>query len=86
MYENERKFEFKKKNEEYEKLKFDFFKIINSTQKSFNKKCKKCGESIKGILYECSKCEGYYLCEKCEEINYLDKNHSHNFIKIRKNN
>ena len=75
---------FKEKNEEYEKLKFDFFKIINSTQKTFNGRCKQCEEyPIKGILYECSKCEGYYLCEKCEELNYLNKNHQHNFIKIR---
>ena len=49
------------------------------------KNVKKCGDfPIKGILYECSKCKGYYLCEKCEEINYIDKKHPHNFIKIRK--
>ena len=83
-YENERKLGFKEKNEKYEKLKLDFIKIINSNVKYFNEKCKKCGDfPIKGILYECSKCEGYYLCEKCEEINYLDKKHPHNFIKIR---
>jgi hypothetical protein len=83
-YENERQFEFKEKNEKNEKLKLDFIKIINSSQKTFNKRCKQCEEyPIKGILYECSKCEGYYLCEKCEELNYLNKNHQHYFIKIR---
>ncbi len=75
-----------KKKEKYEKLKLDFFKIIHSTQQSFNKKCLKCGVfPIKGILYECSECKGYFLCEKCEEKNYIDKIHQHNFIKIRKN-
>ncbi len=83
-YENERQFEFEEKKVKNEKLKLDFIKIINSSQKTFNKRCKQCEEyPIKGILYECSKCEGYYLCEKCEEINYLNKNHQHNFIKIR---
>ena len=50
-----------------------------------NKICKKCEKPIKGILYKCCECEEYYLCEKCEEMNYIDKLHPHYFIKIRKN-
>ena len=50
-----------------------------------NKICKKCENPIKGILYKSCECEEYYLCEKCEEMNYIDKLHPHYFIKIRKN-
>ena len=78
------KFEEIMKNNEKDKL--ELIKISKlSNIKHFNKKCKKCGEEpIEGILYECSLCKEYYLCEKCEQINYLDKSHIHNFIKIRK--
>ena len=78
------KFEEIMKNNEKDKL--ELIKISKlSNIKHYNKKCKKCGEEpIEGILYKCSECKEYYLCEKCEQINYLDKSHIHNFIKIRK--
>ena len=48
-------------------------------------KCEKCNqEPIIGIRYKCSECEGYNLCEKCEEENSKTDEHPHNFIKIRK--
>ena len=35
---------------------------------------------IVGIRYECPKCEGFSLCEKCEEL----YDHDHNLMKIKK--
>ncbi len=69
-----------------EKNKLELINISKlNNVKHNNKKCKKCGEDpIEGILYKCSECREYYLCEKCEQINYFDKSHIHNFIKIRK--
>ena len=50
-----------------------------------NYKCKHCKVSpIIGVLYKCASCKDYYLCEKCEEKNYHENKHPHNFIKIRK--
>ena len=75
--------EIKKKNEEITK------QLLNTSKlniiKHHNKKCEKCGKNpIEGILYKCSECKEYYLCEKCEDKNFFDKSHPHNFIKIRK--
>ena len=48
-------------------------------------KCEKCFvEPIIGYRYKCSKCENYNLCQKCEEKNAVSGEHSHFFIKIRK--
>ena len=48
-------------------------------------KCEKCfKEPIEGIRYKCSVCSNYNLCNECEEKNSLSNEHSHNFIKIRK--
>ena len=51
-----------------------------------NYTCRICECSpIIGVLYKCASCkEDYYLCEKCEEKNYHENKHPHNFIKIRK--
>ncbi len=78
--------EFLEKKNDLEKLKSEFLKIneINN-YKHFNIKCKKCGKNpIKGLLYKCSICKDYYLCDKCEQINYLENTHQHYFLKIRK--
>ena len=48
-------------------------------------KCKQCfEESLVGYRYKCSQCNNYNLCQKCEEINSNTGQHSHDFIKIRK--
>ena len=78
---------FEKEKKFYEKTKFELIglaKLNNFIH--YGKICKKCNKNpIKGILYKCCECKDYYLCEKCEEINFLYGNHPHNFIKIRKN-
>jgi hypothetical protein len=84
--EEKRNNEFKEKEKENNELKKELYSICelnNMIHK--NKICKKCENPIKGILYKCCECEEYYLCEKCEEMNYIDKLHPHYFIKIRKN-
>ena len=49
-----------------------------------NIKCEHCFmEPIVGFRYKCSICKNYNLCEKCEEKNEENQNHSHDFIKIR---
>ena len=83
-----------KRKQEYEKIKKEnndaithLEELVDSNNiKHYNKTCKKCNKSpIKGILYKCSECNiDYYLCEKCELKNYIDKEHPHDFIKIRK--
>ena len=67
-----------------EKNKLELIKISKLNNiKHINKKCKKCGEDpIEGILYKCSEYTEYYLCEKCEQINYFDESHIHNFPSI----
>ena len=89
LYELEKKRndKFKEKENENNILKNDLL-LISESNNIIHKDiiCRKCGlNPIKGILYKCSDCEEYYLCEKCEEINYIDKLHPHYFIKIRKN-
>ena len=89
LYELEKKRndQFKEKENENNILKNDLL-LISESNNIIHKDiiCRKCGlNPIKGILYKCSDCEEYYLCEKCEEINYIDKLHPHYFIKIRKN-
>ena len=50
-------------------------------------KCEIClQQPIKEDKYKCSICNNYWLCEKCEELNYKGGYHPHNFIKIRKKN
>ena len=47
-------------------------------------KCEKCGKiPIIGNRYKCSVCNNYNLCESCEETNFENQEHKHNFIKIR---
>ncbi len=89
LYELEKKRndKFKEKENENNILKNDLL-LISESNNIIHKDiiCRKCGVNpIKGILYKCSDCGEYYLCEKCEEINYIDKLHPHYFIKIRKN-
>ena len=52
----------------------------------FGKKCEHCKKSIERILYQCSQCKDhdFYLCDTCEKLNFIEKKHPHNFIKIRK--
>ena len=46
--------------------------------------CKKCGMNpIVGYRYKCSICKDYNLCEKCEEQNFENQEHLHDFIKMR---
>ncbi len=83
-----------KRKQEYEKITKEnndaithLKELVDSNNiKHYNKTCKKCNKSpIEGILYKCSECnDDYYLCEKCELKNYIDKEHPHDFIKIRK--
>ena len=48
-------------------------------------KCQKCfQEPIIGYRYKCAFCSDYNLCEQCEEKNFLNNEHPHEFIKIRK--
>ncbi len=74
---------FKKEYEENKKELETKVKLNNSF---FGIECKICKETIKGIRYECSKCEEYNICEKCELKNYIYKIHpiTHKFYKIRK--
>ena len=81
------------KLEEFEnKRKNDFSKIINNSQICLDVnatihdgiKCNNCSQKpIIGERYQCSKCENYNLCKKCEEENSTTLKHKHNFIKIR---
>ena len=60
---------------------------IKSVCKTVHKgiKCQKCfQEPIVGYRYKCTVCNDYNLCDQCEEKNFLNKEHPHNFIKIRK--
>ena len=84
--ENSRNLRFTEEKKKYENIKLALLEEYKETKIiHFNTKCNKCKDNpIKGILYKCSHCNEYYLCEKCEEINYLDKIHPFNFIKIRK--
>ncbi len=81
-----RNLRFKEEEEKYKNIKLSLFEEYKEKNIiHFNKKCNKCQDNpIKGILYQCSHCNDYYLCEQCEQINYLDKIHPYNFIKIRK--
>lgn len=46
--------------------------------------CSRCKISpIKGIQYKCSVCPDYNLCQDCEEDNYLNSIHPHNFFKMK---
>ena len=48
-------------------------------------KCQRCfQEPIIGYRYKCMVCNDYNLCEQCEEKNFLNYEHPHDFIKIRK--
>ena len=78
--------EFHEKKNDLEKLKVELLKMNElNNYKHFNIKCKKCGKNpIKGLLYKCSICKDYCLCDKCEQINYLENTHPHYFLKIRK--
>ena len=78
------KFENKRRN--------DFTKIINGNKVflDINEtihdgiKCNNCSQKpIIGERYQCSKCENYNLCQKCEEENSITLKHKHYFIKIR---
>ena len=71
---------------EYEESKKELETIMKLNNSFFGIECKICKETIKGIRYECSKCEEYNLCEKCELKNYIYKIHpiTHKFYKIRK--
>ena len=71
-------------------------KINNNNNKNNNKvavcktvhkgiKCQRCfQEPIIGYRYKCMVCNDYNLCEQCEEKNFLNYEHPHDFIKIRK--
>ena len=71
---------------EYEESKKELETIMKLNNSFFGIECKICKETIKGIRYECSKCEEYNICEKCELKNYIYKIHpiTHKFYKIRK--
>ena len=70
---------------DYQESKKESIEYIHSTQFSHGIICDKCKKDIKGIRYKCSKCFCQYnLCEKCEVINYLKKEHLHLFYIIRK--
>ena len=86
QFEKNRNLRFKEEEEKYKNIKLAMFKEYEENNViHFNKKCNKCQDNpIKGILYQCSHCNEYYLCEQCEQINYLEKIHPYNFIKIRK--
>ena len=48
-------------------------------------KCQKCfQEPIIGYRYKCTVCNDYNLCDQCEEKNFLNNEHPHEFIKIGK--
>jgi len=67
-------------------MKFDEY-IISKKSNVIHKeiKCNKCEMNpIVGIRYKCADCNDYNLCEKCEEENFINNVHPHNFIKIRK--
>ena len=87
--EEKRNLEFQEKKKEYEKIESS---LLNECKENlrihFNKKCQNCEKNpIKGNLFKCANCVDYYLCEICEQKNFISKFHPHNnFIKIRKNN
>ena len=63
----------------------DLLKLSKLNNIKHNKECRKCGQNpIIGMLYKCSECKDFYLCDKCEQKNFIDKIHPHDFIKIRK--
>ena len=71
---------------EVENMKFDEY-IITKKSNVIHQgiKCNKCEMNpIVGIRYKCADCNDYNLCEKCEEENYINNVHPHDFIKIRK--
>lgn len=50
----------------------------------YNISCSKCKIlHIKGIRYKCLVCPNYNLCQDCEESNYLNSIHPHNFFKMK---
>jgi hypothetical protein len=71
---------------EVENMKFDEY-IITKKSNVIHQgiKCNKCEMNpIVGIRYKCADCNDYNLCEKCEEENFINNVHPHDFIKIRK--
>ena len=71
---------------DYKESKKEINEFITSTQISHGIICNKCKKEIKGIRYQCS-CSSctFNLCENCELINYLKKEHIHQkFYLIRK--
>ena len=69
-------------NRSFDSFSNDLNEIHNGIQ------CKHCGKMpIIGIRYKCSECgDDYNLCADCEEENYKNKKHEHNFIRIRNAN
>jgi len=55
--------------------------FIKANNYSHPKNCKICKKMIKGILFKCSICTDYYICNKCAEKDYCFYNkHMHDFI------
>lgn len=47
-------------------------------------KCCQCNKTPNNnIMYKCTICENFYICENCENINYEKNEHLHDFIKVR---
>ena len=67
---------------------FDSFSSNDLNEIHNGIQCKHCGKMpIIGIRYKCSECgDDYNLCADCEEENYKNKRHEHNFIRIRSAN
>lgn len=42
--------------------------------------CDSCQNEIIGQLFQCSECNRYYLCKKCQEINSRKLHHPHKFF------
>ena len=55
--------------------------FIKANNYSHPKNCKICKKMIKGILFKCSICTDYYICNECAEQDYCFYNkHMHDFI------
>ena len=57
----------------------DKFKM--APKPNFNPFCAGCNQSLSSVIYKCSVCLGFNLCENCYLKSY--KNHPHNFLKSR---
>ena len=72
------------KMKELNEAKLNYDNLNYKTQSIINTHCVECKKVFKNnILYKCSICNNFDICEDCEEKLYIS--HDHQFIKIRLN-